>query len=171
MSLKVGSNNIGELFVGSDRIVGAYVGSDLVYSYSPAPSFDGYVVKVMWADGSSLPISAQGFKLNGTTVASSSVAKGYLYTYGGGLQTFTTTEIESACSEHDKFITWGRGCEFWFQNTQPLSSAQWHCYEYFQTEGVWNVTISRYTGNVVESTPIYSQRHSVSENAWLTFTI
>lgn len=37
MSLKIGSNNIGDVYVGSDKIGKIYVGSDLVYSAGPKP--------------------------------------------------------------------------------------------------------------------------------------
>ena len=67
--IQVGNNKIGSLYVGSSKIGSAYLGSSLVYS--AAPAFDGYVVKVMWHDGHSSQVSAQGFKINGSTVSSS----------------------------------------------------------------------------------------------------
>lgn len=169
MSFKLGNTNISELYVGNSKIAQAYLGSSLVFS--SAPAFDGYVVKCMWYDGSSSQVSAQGFKFNGTTVSSSMVKKGYLYTQDGGLQVLTATDIESACGEHDQFIMWGKGCEFWFENNATLTQFMWHCFQYFQPEGTWNVTINRYTGDTIESTPIYSDTASPSQDAWLTFTV
>jgi hypothetical protein len=169
MPIKVGNTGIGEIYVGGTKIAQAYRGSTLIFS--SAPAFDGYVVKCMRYDGSSSQVSAQGFKINGTTVSSSIVKKGYLYTQGGGLQTLTASDIETACGEHDQFIMWGKGCEFWFETNVALTAFMWHCFEYFQPEGTWNVTINRYTGDTIESTPIYSDTASPSANAWLTFTI
>ena len=98
----IGSSKISEMYLGSTKIAQAYLGSSLVFS--SAPAFDGYVVKVMWDDGHSSQVSAQGFKFNGTTVSPSIVKKGYLYTQDGGLQVLTASDIESACGEHDQFI-------------------------------------------------------------------
>lgn len=169
MSIKLGNTNIESLYVGSSKIGSAYLGSSLVYS--AAPAFDGYVVKVMWDDLHSSQVSAQGFKINGSTVSSSIVTKGYLYTQDGDLQTLTSSDIEAACGEHDQFIMWGKGCEFWFETNVALTQFMWHCFEYFQPEGTWNVTINRYTGNTIESTPIYNNTASPSANSWLTFTV
>ena len=165
----IGSSKISEMYLGSTKIAQAYLGSSLVFS--SAPAFDGYVVKVMWDDGHSSQVSAQGFKFNGTTVSPSIVKKGYLYTQDGGLQVLTASDIESACGEHDQFIMWGKGAEFWFENNTALTQFMWHCFSYFQPEGTWNVTINRYTGDTIESTPIYSNTASPAQDAWLTFTV
>lgn len=163
-----GSSKIAEMYLGSTKIAKAYLGSTLVYQL--APSFDGYVVKVMWHDSSSSQVSAQGFKFNGVTVPSSMVKKGYLYTQDGGLQVLTASDIESACGEHDQFIMWGKGAEFWFQNNANLTQFMWHCFKYFQPEGTWNVTINKYTGDTIGQ-QVYSNTASPAQDAWLTFTI
>lgn len=166
---KVGNTTIGEIYVGSQKIKEAYVGSSLIYS--SAPAFDGYVVRAMWKPQAASQVSAQGFKINGSTVLSTDVYKGYLITQGGSYQTLTTSEIEGACGEHDQFIMWGWGSEFWFANNIALTQFQWHCFEYFQPAGTWTMSIYKYTGDTMESTPIYTEDVSVADNVTITLNV
>lgn len=133
--------------------------------------WDGYVVTVRYSDGSSSQVSAQGFKMNGNTVASTDVKMGYLYTQDGASQWLEKEEIEGACGEHDQFIMWGKGAEFWFYANDFITSFEWHCFTYFQPEGEWTVNIYPFTGNARSSEPIYTHTFNVAADATLSMTI
>ena len=171
MPIKVGNTGIGEIYVGGTKIAQAYRGSTLIYSASVAPSFDGYVIRAEWNPQGASQVSAQGFKFNGSTVASTDIYKGFLITQGGSYQTLTSSEIEGACGEHDQFIMWGWGSEFWVANNASLSEFQWHCFTYFQPAGTWTMSIYKYTGDTMESTPIYTDDVSVDADVTITMTI
>lgn len=161
----IGSSKISGMYVGSTKIGSAYLGSSLVYS--AAPAFDGYVFKVHRHDSSSSQVSCQGMKLDNYTVTSSDIKMGRLENQGGGWQAFTNEEIVGACGESGQMIMWGQGYEIWIAKNVSMSQFKFHTFEYFQPESDWDVYIYTYTGDTMNSTPMWSGRiQGVVQNVW-----